>query len=520
MDKSFKSESIESSSDEKQTMKIHEKSHKIANKIRTNLLVYVHNDNMKYLKTSNFMLNSQLPKELIQKYEQFEKKFDNPFIMSSSKINHKSLENPFRKQNKTIIDSEIADYLENKKISCAHKKLKIKPEIYRKSQRISDNYMSKYGKTYYSSGSYNSLFEKFMNEEEKKKLNILKGYEKLKTISNNLNQFKFINKNIKKTKTLPQKEDYTSNMNKKQYEELFELLEYKGIEFKNCQKTLDHKLFMNYSDQREKRYSNSQDKLKKNEKIDKSINYSSKEIQIVKKLDKKSFSTKKTMPLPPKDKGSDKKTKYCKNKSPSTKVSSEFNSKVSSSNLINLYPTDRYTEKHPSFKEKFSQIDYDNYRENLNTSAINIKEEGDSVVHSDFTDSNHHMFTLKPIESSNGKDAIVYRSPQSIYTSYDPKEFNSNTFMRENKNSQTIADNYEEYDNYINKLNCPFKKTNLENKENFFNVPTVDSNNNNDNSFYSNSDNSCSKAFFVKKVNSNNTRSFSIVSRSSGEIDL
>ena len=145
-----------------QSIIINPKKKEGANKVRTSLLLQVDRESTYYLKNSTVMLNHELPKEIIKKYDQFEKKFDNPLIIGSiprrsrfhttsaaenkdvpkiiaSRINLGNLDK--EKENKknenfnnNMKDSlnyneagplQFAQFLENKKISCAHKKIKI-----------------------------------------------------------------------------------------------------------------------------------------------------------------------------------------------------------------------------------------------------------------------------------------------------------------------------------------------------------------------------------------------------------
>lgn len=683
---------------------IHKPNNK-ANKVRTCLLVEVNKDNMSYLRNSTVMLNSEFPKDIIKKFDQFEKKFDNPLILGSlrrgnrtnsaildknsselltQKIKNSNInllksneenyaENEYN-YNINLIDKcvdhnplDFAEFLEKKKISLTHKKIKInqnenfRTQNSKKSKKkLADiSYLSQYSNIYensivginstnnisnnFNSLSYNSFNSNnknfsflinFLNEEERRKLKILEGYDKLRGTAKQIAPLQK-RENIK-----------VHDPNIRQYEELFELLEYKGINFKSnsdVENLYLHKIRESKIKLHNSQKSQTDVKLKKEKKKDKNIACSSspktkskekicvdnapelKEKNSFKKVDRNcyennlkesnliptsnQFSAKKnSVPInsnnpyshssnkPPRM-SSDQKSinqyhKRCS--SPISKISQEINeinplnqlnSKIqknytSSNNQSSLTSLNKFVyERHPNSvspkKKKIQEheifskieepltsqssqnlIDYDNYRNNLNTSVIQVKddEQEDTSVIYENQDSyisnsnfiitncnaeskyNFKVINLKSgeIMSNNTYNRDFSSLSQIVYTSGDVQEFSSNVgtanqnFMtgmtgdytscnfrtKHLSNNTHVIDNYEEYENLMNKM----QTNNLTENSLYNNIRSNYSDNtmtnNNESEFITNSVNTS------LSNNSNITKSLSYISKSSGEFDI
>jgi hypothetical protein len=635
------------------------KPNKKANKVRTSLLVEVNKDNMAYLKNSTVMLNSELPKDIIKKFDQFEKKFDNPLILGSVRrgnrtnsakldrnssellaqkiknINYKiTPENNVNNENNLNLNLdqidieqnplEFAEFLEKKKISCAHKKIKLTLNDNLRSQNskksiklLADlSHLSQYSFIHENSIGFNntntnntnsnnvnsfsynsfnsnnknfSFLINFLNEEEKRKLKILEGYDKLRGTAKLIAPLK------KKKKIKVQ------DPNIRQYEELFELLEYKGINFKSKIDVREN-LYLNkekgrgnessFKKVKEKHYPcsispkrNSREEIsdddiisvntykvekKNNDKIlQENINNIFIPTSNPSSAKKNSVPSNSINPLsnkPPRMNSDQKTNQHTQQRysSPVSKLSQEINPKIqnnytSSSNLTSASGINKFVyERHPNsvspsknkipaeeipkrIEETQDLIDYDNYRNNLNTSVIQVKddEQEDTSIVYDNHDSNNsnynsNVINLKPAEMMMSNNRDFSSLSQIVYTSSDLQEFTSyagtgnQNFMtgmtgeyttgnyrtKHLSNNTHVIDNYEEYENLMNKM----QTNNLTENSLYNNIRSNYSDNTmtnqNESEYITNSVNTS------LSHNSNITKSLSYISKSSGESDI
>jgi hypothetical protein len=571
------------------------KCNKKANKVRTTLLVQVNSDSTAYLRNSTVMLNSELPKDIIKKFDQFEKKFDNPLIMGSVRGDNrfntakldKNASDILKQKIKTDINKlhsknsdvfleqeeanplDFAEFLEKKKITCAHKKIKVSENsmITNKKSIKKSGDISQYGSsnnrnsstiTYntFNSGGRNIAFlTSFLNEEERRKLKILEGYDKLRSTARVLVP-------LKKKKKIKTKEQGLL----RQYDELFELLEYKGINFKSKNDVREN-LFGNKNEERNKKkyYYPSSCSPKRKSREDVSVESTRNKKEKSKKdiLNKgdnqqRSFSKnvvssiptsgkKNSVPLnlnlkPPRI-NSDQKHSH-RYSTPSSKFHSEANSKMSnnmtSSSNLNSMNNKFVYERHPNSvsppvkikpTKLTEEIDYDNYRNTLNTSVIQVKDDEDnSIIVSENHNSNHSnsssIINLKPIEVIYNRENFSSLS-QIQYTSGEVQDFISNNnqnFMTgmtaeyttsnyRTKNTSHAIDNYEEFENLMNKMHTgSHAETSLFNnlKSNYSNYTNT---NNGESEYVTNSVNTS------MSHNSNITKSLSFISKSSADFD-
>ena len=425
-----------------------------ANKVRTTLLVQVNSDSTAYLRNSTVLLNSELPKDIIKKVDQFEKKFDNPLIMGSVRGNNrfnsakldkhasenlkqkiKTETNKFHSKNSEIYQEQeeanpldFAEFLEKKKITCAHKKIKVSENSMIKnkksikksvdiSQYESSNNRNSSTITYNTfnsnAGGRNIAFlTNFLNEEEKRKLKILEGYDKLRSTARVLVP-------LKKKKKIKTKEEGLL----RQYDELFELLEYKGINFKSKIDVRENLIMnkMKNEERNKKKYyypsscspkrksreevsvestHNKKGKSKKGIPNNTGVNQQRSSSKNIASIPINTSGKKNSVPLnlsvkPPRI-NSDQKQSH-RYSSPTSKFHSEANSKMStnmssSNNLIsknNKFVYERHPNSVSPTTKLIEEIDYDNYRNTLNTSVIQVKDDEDnSIIVSDNHNSN------------------------------------------------------------------------------------------------------------------------------------
>jgi hypothetical protein len=248
------------------------------NKIRTELLDFLDKENQEYInKTQKILFNHKKPKDIIKEFEIFQIKLVNPTINFSLKYHveaTKNQNNVFKRQNSNMSNNDYtyeipnnfrAEFLQKKKITCSFRKLKNK-EItdpsklgvkkisseenfiqnitpfstsnhYNNSNSINNNNsnnnnslntfstLTEKKKSFYRSRSLtrsttsnnsNFLIKLFLTEEEKRAKKIERGFETLNKLALSLKNFdnKISCKNLKLIK----------------YEELFDILEYRGME--------------------------------------------------------------------------------------------------------------------------------------------------------------------------------------------------------------------------------------------------------------------------------------------------
>jgi hypothetical protein len=235
------------------------------NVVRTKLLVLVNDENNRFLRWNRIRFNSEDPRDIMKKYENFIQ-FENPVIVSSSnrrhdKMRHTSssnirfkifdsnvpqipnlkVEKPKPKNETQYHAEHLVNLIENKKILFSRKKLlhnsimNINYEETKVSE-VSFKRNSKRKKTIQTlptSLARDSKLKFLLNEEELKKEGIQYGFDKLQIINQKLKHPS--NKNDNKSSPFDQSKSnsastkkYSSNL---KYEELFELLEFKGIDF-------------------------------------------------------------------------------------------------------------------------------------------------------------------------------------------------------------------------------------------------------------------------------------------------
>lgn len=478
-----------------------------ANRVRTHLLVEVYNENNYYIKKCEVAINSQLPRDILKKYDQFESTFDNPTIHGSVRRRSqtvqvlKSLQQPSfqadnRSHNSDVSSLDFADFLASKKICCGAKKIKhshvgaaenennksMKRGSNGKKRKLSDYGTNSNFNSNSLIGFNNSLYIKLLDEEEKKKLKILEGYEKLSKIAKQLGGINLVSKNAR-----PRNDSYNKEMKIKQYEELFELLEYKGInfsskevnnhnDFTDCERKVV-RILPNTSRNKKsegfypfsispKRNEDLKNLKEKNVKIksgndlvkDSKQNSEKKSQKIPKSPTKISDdnllhnNSNKAINLlkPPKSRANinpGKPTLTIYN-SPSTNGNSETGSKAVSLNNFNIYIDKLAYEKYPIISENSYSavitddkvdIDYDNYKGNLST--INVKENEEDNSNSNKTnillsnnsensacycsDITNPIITLKPTETnSNSNNPYLFSSVSGIdYSSNGQHDF-------------------------------------------------------------------------------------------------
>lgn len=105
------------------------------NKVRTNLLICSNAENQNYLKNCKVLLNSASPINIIQKYEAFEVKFENPSIHTTiklssgnkaSNIKDDKVLKELKSLNKSLENNNIfmfAEMIKKKKIICSRRKM-------------------------------------------------------------------------------------------------------------------------------------------------------------------------------------------------------------------------------------------------------------------------------------------------------------------------------------------------------------------------------------------------------------